>query len=110
LTVLAVTSNFLVGSFQAGLAESLPKTIRGGGFGIEAVLICIKASWRSSGECLGSISRHCLMPPSLIVILLLVAGGALTTASGVVVITGWQEARKMQEEASKLEVRSNSED
>jgi MFS family permease len=33
MTVLAVTSNFIVGSFQAGLAESLPKTIRGSGFG-----------------------------------------------------------------------------
>ena len=33
MTVLAVTGNFMVGSFQAGLAESLPKTIRGSGFG-----------------------------------------------------------------------------
>jgi MHS family citrate/tricarballylate:H+ symporter-like MFS transporter len=33
MTILAVTSNFMVGSVQAGLAESLPKTIRGSGFG-----------------------------------------------------------------------------
>jgi MFS family permease len=33
MTVLAITANFMVGSFQAGLAESLPKTIRGSGFG-----------------------------------------------------------------------------
>ncbi len=33
MTILAVTSNFIVGSYQAGLAESLPKMIRGSGFG-----------------------------------------------------------------------------
>jgi len=33
MTVLAVASNFIVGSFQAGLSESLPKMIRGSGFG-----------------------------------------------------------------------------
>jgi len=33
MTVLNVASNFNAGSFYAGLAESLPKTIRGSGFG-----------------------------------------------------------------------------
>jgi MFS family permease len=33
MSILAVAGNFMVGSFQAGLAESLPKTIRGSGFG-----------------------------------------------------------------------------
>lgn len=33
IIVLTVASNFIWGSFYAGLAESLPKTIRGGGFG-----------------------------------------------------------------------------
>ena len=50
------------------------------------------------------------MSPPSIVIFLLIAGGALTVASGVVVITAWQEARKMQEDASKLGARGNSED
>lgn len=33
IIVLTIASNFIWGSFYAGLAESLPKTIRGGGFG-----------------------------------------------------------------------------
>lgn len=33
MTILTVASNFILGSFSAGLAESLPKTIRGSGFG-----------------------------------------------------------------------------
>ena len=33
MTILSVASNFMWGSFYAGLAESLPKTIRGSGFG-----------------------------------------------------------------------------
>lgn len=32
MTILSVTFNFIIGSFSAGLAESLPKTIRGSGF------------------------------------------------------------------------------
>ena len=32
-TILGMSSNFMTGSFYAGLAESLPKTIRGSGFG-----------------------------------------------------------------------------
>jgi len=34
MTILSVASSFMWGSFYAGLAESLPKTIRGSGFGI----------------------------------------------------------------------------
>ena len=33
MTILLVTANFVFGSFLAGLAESLPKTIRGSGLG-----------------------------------------------------------------------------
>jgi MFS family permease len=33
MTILFVTANFMFGSFLAGLAESLPKTIRGSGLG-----------------------------------------------------------------------------
>jgi MFS family permease len=33
MSVLSVAANFFAGSFYAGLAESLPKTIRGSGFG-----------------------------------------------------------------------------
>jgi len=33
MTILSIASSFIVGSFQAGVAESLPKTIRGSGFG-----------------------------------------------------------------------------
>jgi MFS family permease len=33
MTILGMSSNFMTGSFYAGLAESLPKTIRGSGFG-----------------------------------------------------------------------------
>jgi MHS family citrate/tricarballylate:H+ symporter-like MFS transporter len=33
MTILGMGSNFILGSFTAGLTESLPKTIRGSGFG-----------------------------------------------------------------------------
>src|SRR5262249_14700756 len=33
MAILGMASNFMWGSFYAGFAESLPKTIRGGGFG-----------------------------------------------------------------------------
>ena len=33
MTALSIAANFFAGSFYAGLAESLPKTIRGSGFG-----------------------------------------------------------------------------
>jgi MFS family permease len=33
LSVLGITTDLMLGSFYAGLAESLPATIRGGGFG-----------------------------------------------------------------------------
>jgi MFS family permease len=33
VTIFSVAGNFMVGSVQAGLSESLPKTIRGSGFG-----------------------------------------------------------------------------